>query len=89
MPDDTEQLVSAEDVARRFCVSVGTVNRWVRRGAIPCQLIHGIAGVGRVGGWGAASHRRFAVRAIAIAIRSPVRSAVNRCLNLIDLVITT
>lgn len=31
-----EQLGTAEDVARRFGVSVATVNRWVRNGAIPC-----------------------------------------------------
>lgn len=32
----TRHLVDAQAVARRFAVSIGTVNRWVRSGAVPC-----------------------------------------------------
>jgi excisionase family DNA binding protein len=32
----TKPLVDAQAVARRFSVSIGTVNRWVRSGTIPC-----------------------------------------------------
>lgn len=32
----TNRLVDAQAVARRFAVSIGTVNRWVRSGVIPC-----------------------------------------------------
>lgn len=30
------RLVDSDEVARRFGVTVGTVNRWVREGVIPC-----------------------------------------------------
>ncbi len=31
-----DPLATADDVARRFRVTVSTVNRWVRDGIIPC-----------------------------------------------------
>ncbi len=32
---NNERLVTATDIADRFGVTVGTINRWVREGAIP------------------------------------------------------
>lgn len=32
-------LITAEEIARHFGVTVPTVNRWVRRGLIPCVRV--------------------------------------------------
>ncbi len=36
MQTQRDPLATADDVARRFGVTVSTVNRWVRDGVIPC-----------------------------------------------------